>query len=86
MIGNLEIRQINESTNQQVTKILIRADASVQIGTGHVMRCLTIADELRRRGTEAIFACREFDGNLRGYIEEKGYIVHRLHVSNVHGE
>jgi len=62
---------------------IIRADASVQIGTGHVMRCLTLADELRGRGAEAIFVCREFDGNLCGYIEEKGYIVHRLPLSNV---
>lgn len=73
---------MNQSTNQQVTKILIRADASVQIGTGHVMRCLTLADELRGRGTESIFVCREFAGNLCGYIEEKGYIVHRLPVSD----
>jgi UDP-2,4-diacetamido-2,4,6-trideoxy-beta-L-altropyranose hydrolase len=64
-------------------KILIRADASVQIGTGHVMRCLTLADELCGRGAEVIFVCREFDGNLCGYIEEKGYVVHRLPVSNV---
>ena len=63
--------------------VVIRADASVQIGTGHVMRCLTLADELHTRGAEAIFVCREFDGNLCGYIEEKGYIVHRLPGSNV---
>jgi len=62
-------------------KILIRTDSSVQIGTGHVMRCLTLADELRGRGAEVIFVCREFDGNLCGYIEEKGYIVYRLPVS-----
>ena len=63
-------------------KILIRADASVQIGTGHVMRCLTLADELRRCGAEMVFVCREFDGNLCGYIEEKGYVVHRLPLSS----
>ena len=63
-------------------KILIRTDSSVQIGTGHVMRCLTLADELRGRGAEVIFVCCEFDGNLCGYIEEKGYIVHRLPVSD----
>ena len=63
-------------------QILIRTDASVQIGTGHVMRCFTLADELRGRGAEAVFVCREFAGNLCGYIEEKGYIVHRLPVSN----
>lgn len=63
--------------------LLIRADASVQIGTGHVMRCITLADKLRERGAEAIFVCREFEGNLCGYIEKKGYIVHRLPVSVV---
>ncbi len=78
----IRYRQMNKSTNHRNTKILIRADASIQIGTGHVMRCLTLADELRGGGAEAVFVCREFDGNLCGYIEEKGYIVHRLPVSN----
>jgi UDP-2,4-diacetamido-2,4,6-trideoxy-beta-L-altropyranose hydrolase len=63
-------------------KILIRTDSSVQIGTGHVMRCLTLADKLRGRGAEIVFVCRDFAGNLCGYIEEKGYIVHRLPVSD----
>jgi UDP-2,4-diacetamido-2,4,6-trideoxy-beta-L-altropyranose hydrolase len=62
--------------------VIIRADASVQIGTGHVMRCLTLADELRRRGAEIAFVCREFDGNLCSYIEKKGYSVRRLPVSD----
>jgi len=63
-------------------KILIRTDASVQIGTGHVMRCLTLAEELRGRGADVIFVCREFAGDLCGYIEEKSYVVHRLPVSD----
>jgi len=50
-------------------KILIRTDSSVQIGTGHVMRCLTLADELRERGAEIVFVCRDFAGNLCGYTE-----------------
>ena len=63
--------------------ILIRADASVQIGTGHVMRCLTLANELCKRWVEVVFVCREFAGNLCGYIEEKGYVVHHLPVSDI---
>jgi UDP-2,4-diacetamido-2,4,6-trideoxy-beta-L-altropyranose hydrolase len=62
--------------------ILIRTDVSVKIGTGHGMRCLTLADELSERGAEVAFVCRDFDGNLCGYIEEKGYVVHRLPVSD----
>ncbi len=36
--------------------IVFRADASPSLGGGHVMRCLALADELRRGGAECIFA------------------------------
>jgi UDP-2,4-diacetamido-2,4,6-trideoxy-beta-L-altropyranose hydrolase len=52
---------------------VFRADASVEIGTGHVMRCLTLADALRRQGTECRFLCRPHPGNLLDYIKARGY-------------
>lgn len=58
--------------------IAIRTDASLQIGSGHVMRCLTLANELRQRGAEVLFICREHPGNLIEMIERKGYQVARL--------
>jgi UDP-2,4-diacetamido-2,4,6-trideoxy-beta-L-altropyranose hydrolase len=61
--------------------VVIRADASVQIGSGHVMRCLTLADELRERGAAVVFVCRNFEGNLRKHIEAKGYECVLLPVS-----
>lgn len=58
--------------------IIFRVDASLQIGSGHVMRCLTLADELRLRGADVRFVCREHPGNLNDLIEAKGYLVTRL--------
>lgn len=59
-------------------KIVFRVDASVQMGTGHLMRCLTLAEELREKCAEVFFVCRPLPGNLCDHIEQKGYLVHRL--------
>lgn len=55
--------------------IYFRTDSSLQIGSGHVMRCLTLADELRYRGANITFVCREHHGNLVAMIENRGYVV-----------
>lgn len=59
-------------------KIVFRADASLQIGSGHVMRCLTLAEALRGRGAECRFICREHPGHLIEFIRNKGYTVYVL--------
>lgn len=58
--------------------IVFRTDASLNIGSGHVMRCLTLADELRQRGCFNTFICREHSGNLIALIRQKGYNVATL--------
>lgn len=59
-------------------RFAFRADASIQIGTGHIMRCLTLADELRRQGHACIFICRDHEGHLEKLILDKGYEIHLL--------
>lgn len=58
--------------------VVFRVDASIQMGTGHVMRCLTLADALKNRGAECYFICREHSGNLIGLITQRGYHVDAL--------
>jgi UDP-2,4-diacetamido-2,4,6-trideoxy-beta-L-altropyranose hydrolase len=58
--------------------ICIRADASVEIGSGHVMRCLTLATALRERGAAVQFVCRALHGNLCATIQQQGFAVHTL--------
>lgn len=59
-------------------KICFRVDSSIQIGTGHVMRCLTLADALSAKGAKCEFICREHPGHLFEKICSKGYTVHKL--------
>lgn len=56
-------------------KIFFRTDASLQIGTGHVMRCLTLADALEADGARCHFICREHPGNMIEQISQRGFAV-----------
>ncbi|HEK9103241.1 UDP-2,4-diacetamido-2,4,6-trideoxy-beta-L-altropyranose hydrolase [Bacillus cereus] len=58
--------------------IFIRVDASIEIGTGHVMRCLTLAEELKNRGHQVAFISRELNGHMCNFIKSKGYTVYML--------
>lgn len=53
--------------------IAFRTDASLHIGTGHVMRCLTLADALRERGAQSTFICRPHPGHLLDFIQRRGH-------------
>ena len=58
--------------------VVFRVDASIEMGSGHVMRCLTLADALRKNGVTCHFICREHQGNLLSLINDKGFVTHAL--------
>ena len=60
-------------------KVLIRADASDQIGHGHIMRCLTLAAALTRAGAECLFVCRELPGHAQAAIAGYGFPLDLIH-------
>lgn len=51
--------------------VIFRVDASIHIGSGHVMRCLTLADRLQELGANVGFICKESPGNLIDFIRKK---------------
>jgi UDP-2,4-diacetamido-2,4,6-trideoxy-beta-L-altropyranose hydrolase len=59
-------------------RVVFRVDASLQMGTGHVMRCLTLAQVLKENGANVEFICRKHEGNLIDKIRSNGLIVHEL--------
>jgi UDP-2,4-diacetamido-2,4,6-trideoxy-beta-L-altropyranose hydrolase len=60
--------------------IVFRVDASVSMGTGHAMRCMTLAEEAKEHGFEVHFISREHVGHLCDILLAKGYHVHRLAI------
>jgi UDP-2,4-diacetamido-2,4,6-trideoxy-beta-L-altropyranose hydrolase len=62
----------------QAPQVLIRADASAAVGSGHVMRCLALAEAFADAGRRVGFACRALDGDLRDEIAARGLPVFTL--------
>lgn len=59
-------------------QVAFRVDASEVIGSGHVIRCLSLAEALKVRGWEVRFICRIHDGNMVSHIINSGFQVNLL--------
>lgn len=59
-------------------RCIIRTDASQEIGTGHAMRCHTLAQALRRRGVQTTFLCQSLKGDMTDFLSAQGFSVFRL--------
>jgi len=60
------------------SNIFFRVDSSYQIGSGHVVRCLTLAEGLARKGASCTFISRSLPGNLCHHIRSKGFVCLEL--------
>ena len=68
-------------------KVLLRADASVTQGTGHVMRVLTLGDELVATGHEVHLATAESNIPwLETLVSSKPFIRHRVSAHSLDAE
>jgi UDP-2,4-diacetamido-2,4,6-trideoxy-beta-L-altropyranose hydrolase len=56
-------------------KIVIRVDSSQAIGSGHLVRCRTLAETLRERGADVRFICRQQAGNLIHWLSQAAFPV-----------
>ena len=61
----------------------IRVDSSTRIGTGHLVRCLTLARNLRSRGEEVVFLCRRLEGDITDQVIDAGFEVLYLEMDQV---
>ena len=57
--------------------IVIRADASNWIGSGHIVRCTSLARVLEKAGAKVHFICRRMPGDF-DWLFNLGFTVHAL--------
>jgi UDP-2,4-diacetamido-2,4,6-trideoxy-beta-L-altropyranose hydrolase len=55
--------------------VVFRTDASTTLGSGHVMRCLTLAEVLRNHGATVSFVCCILEGHMHDAIAARGFAV-----------
>jgi UDP-2,4-diacetamido-2,4,6-trideoxy-beta-L-altropyranose hydrolase len=56
-------------------KIVFRVDASIVMGTGHVMRCRTLATALKKNGCDVRFITRAHPGHMGDLLVRDGFAV-----------
>jgi UDP-2,4-diacetamido-2,4,6-trideoxy-beta-L-altropyranose hydrolase len=59
-------------------KVIIRSDSSQHIGSGHIMRCLSLAEGLRNSNISVEFITRDHLGNFNELIINKGFMLYSL--------
>jgi UDP-2,4-diacetamido-2,4,6-trideoxy-beta-L-altropyranose hydrolase len=62
-------------------KLLIRADGSTQIGTGHLMRCLALAQAGVDAGMEVELACAEIPEPFRARFQHEDVVTHEVRAA-----
>lgn len=72
--------QSNDNRHRFAMKFVFRVDASLQIGMGHVMRCLTLAEELAQSGHQCTFVIRAHEGHPDRLIKGRGFHVVLMNV------
>ena len=60
-------------------KVVFRVDSSTDMSSGHIMRCLALASEMKKEESIDIkFVSRKFEGSLNDLVTKRGFKIVQL--------
>jgi len=71
-----------KTINMKRNKIFIRVDSGIEIGAGHAMRCLSLAQALKKMNFELCFISKKTGGNISKLFTDKGFRVYYIQDNN----
>ena len=57
---------------------LIRVDGGMQIGKGHLVRCLGFVEKSSNHGIESVFVVRNYEKKVLDLVEHHGFRTHPI--------
>ena len=70
-----------KNMNMKKCQIFIRVDSGIEIGTGHAIRCLSLAQVLKKMNFEPCFISKKTKGNISKFFMDKGFMVYYIQNS-----
>jgi len=67
-------------------RTVFRLDATKEMGIGHMMRCMALAEELIRRGGKCYFFSIITNNKLLNQLKKRKIIVEKINEFNTFGE
>ncbi|WP_288255723.1 hypothetical protein [uncultured Prochlorococcus sp.] len=58
-----------------MNSVVFRVDSSLEIGTGHLYRCLNLARSFSSSNLKIVFVCRNHNGNLIDLIKNEFQVL-----------
>lgn len=58
--------------------VAFRLDSSRIVGSGHIQRCVTLANFLKKHDINSIFICKDYEGHFNTVATEQGFTVYSI--------
>lgn len=65
--------ELNKNMLKKMTNLYIRVDATLAMGTGHIMRCIALAQAWKKKGGQVTFISHCKNKTIRQRIESEGF-------------